>query len=294
MLKNRQACRGRVRVCVCLMGVERLSFAVAVTLISRATAVRDRVLRRVGRYPWDGGSLHEASRHSIASGAGLLDAVYVRPVEAAPRAALLICHGIGETVEHWREVQNLLAAQGVASLVFDYCGYGKSKGAVDWSQFEQDAIAAFAFLKQLRPGAPVSLLGFSMGSGIATAILERTDPERLVLCAAFTSFRDAACSLGVPRRFSSVMPAIWSGEEPLRQWRRPVLIVHGERDRTFPVQMASRLADWSGENAELVVVPNHAHNEPFYRPQLCYWGEIVARLAPEETSCSAAVIAAEG
>ncbi len=274
------------------MGVQKLTFTVAITVISRACSLRDRALGRVGRFA-AGAAPQPAARHAIPSGGGLLDAVHVRPGDGPPRAALLICHGIGETVEHWRPVQNLLAAQGIASLVFDYSGYGRSKGAVDWSQCEQDAIAAFAFLRALEPGAPASLLGFSLGSGIATAIVERTGPERLVLCAAFTSFRDAACSMGVPRRCAVVLPPIWSGEGPLRRCRIPVLIVHGERDRTFPVQMASQLADWGGRNAELVVVPNHAHNEPFYRPRLAYWGHVVAHLAPVEAPCSAAGVAAE-
>ncbi len=261
------------------MGMQRLMFSYAVTGISRVALVRDRVLGRVQRDRVEQ-SRHGAMRHSIPSQERVLDAVFVKP-RSEPRAVLLICHGIGEVVEHWTPVQELLAGHGVASLVFDYSGYGRSTGTVDWCRCEQDAIAAFAFLRKLAPGAAVSLLGFSLGSGVATAILEKTEPERLVLCEAFTSFRDAACSLGVPQFCTGVLPPIWDGEQVLRRWRRPVLIVHSERDRMFPVEMAAQLAEWCGPNAELVVVPGHAHNEPFYKPRLAYWGEVVARLAGE-------------
>lgn len=271
------------------MRSQRLTFTIGVTCISRAFILRDRVLGRIARVREADRAGHRASAHSIRSGNNLLDAVFVRPESEPPRAVLLICHGIGETVGHWAPVQYLLASQGVASLVFDYSGYGKSTGAVDWAQCERDAVAAFAFLKMLIPDRAVSILGFSMGSGIATAILERIEPDRLVLCAAFTSFRDAACSLGLPRRASSALPAIWHGEEPLRQCPLPVLIVHGERDRLFPVRMASRLAAWCGPNAELVIVPNQAHNEPFYRPRLAYWRHIVSRLVPAESPRAASL-----
>ena len=262
------------------MGIQQLTFTYAVTGISRAALLRDRVLGRVGRGGVDG-SRHAVSRHSIASGERVLDAVFVRPDGETPRAVLLICHGIGEVVEHWTPVQEMLAGQGVASLVFDYSGYGRSTGTVDWSQCERDSVAAFTFLRELMPGAPVSLLGFSLGSGIATAILEEIEPEALVLCEAFTSFRDAACSMGLPRICTAVLPPIWNGEQPLRRWRKPVLIVHGERDRMFPVKMAAQLAEWCGPNAELVLIPDHAHNEPFYKPRMAYWGEIVALLVGE-------------
>ncbi len=55
-----------------------------------------------------------------------LSAVYVSAGEGSP--AVLICHGIGELVEYWAKVQELLKAMGVSSLVFNYSGYGKSSG----------------------------------------------------------------------------------------------------------------------------------------------------------------------
>lgn len=260
------------------MDMQGMVFTAAVTGIARGAVLRDLVLGRLDTMrrrakEWT----HPVSRHSIRSGDTVLDAVLVKPHEEL-RASLLICHGIGETVEYWIPVQHLLAAMGVASLVFDYSGYGRSKGPVDWRRCEHDSVAAFEYLKAMRMGPP-SLLGFSMGSGIATAILDRTQPERLVLCAAFTSFRDAACSLGVPRKCAVVLPAIWGGESALRAWRRPVLIVHGERDRTFPVAMAQRLAEWAGPAAELKVAPGQRHNEPFYRPRMAFWGPVAQWLS---------------
>lgn len=256
------------------MDMQDLMFTAAVTCIARGAVLRDSLLGRLRSMrqrakEW----AHPVSRHSIPSGERALDAVLVRPFDA-PRAALLICHGIGETVDYWTGVQHLLASKGIASLVFDYSGYGRSKGPVNWRRCEEDSVSAFEYLKATRLGAPLSLLGFSMGSGIATAILERTQPERLVLCAAFTSFRDAAYSMGVPRSCAVALPPIWGGEMPLRGCRLPVLIVHGERDRTFPVAMAHRLAEWAGPSADLVIAPGHRHNEPFYRPQMTFWGPV--------------------
>jgi alpha-beta hydrolase superfamily lysophospholipase len=261
------------------MRVQDMMFSAGVTCVARGAVLRDHVLGRVRsmRRLAKAGT-HPISRHSIPSGERKLDAVLVRP-DGAPRASLLICHGIGETVEYWTGVQHLLASQGIASLVFDYSGYGRSRGVVNWRRCEEDSAAAFEYLKAMRIGDSVSLLGFSMGSGIATAILERAQPARLVLCAAFTSFRDAACSMGVPRGCCAVLPAIWGGEAPLRGCGRPVLIVHGERDRIFPLAMARRLAEWAGPTAELVVAPGQRHNEPFYRPQLAFWEPVAEWLA---------------
>lgn len=250
-------------------------FTVAVTAASRTLILRDRLLGRVKPVRIDEGSGGRASRHVIASNGQILDAVFVRPEIETLRASLLICHGIGETVDHWFSVQNLLAAHGVASLVFDYAGYGRSSGIVHWKQCEDDAIAAFELLRSLTPAMRLCLLGFSMGSGIAASVLDRITPTHLILCAAFTSFRAAACVLGLPKWLAFAAPPIWNSQEHLRRCPAPVLIMHGGQDRVFPERMAQELASACDPPAELVVVPSQRHNEPFYRPQLLYWDAVI-------------------
>jgi pimeloyl-ACP methyl ester carboxylesterase len=155
---------------------------------------------------------------------------------------------------------------------------------VSATQFELDAVEAFALLKKIRPNDPVSILGFSLGSGIAAAIIDKIDAHRLILAGSFTSFRAAARSLGVPAAVTATLPQVWRTDESLKHCRVPVVIVHGARDRMFPVRMAAELAGTCGENAELVVVPDVAHNEPFYRPRMAFWGVIISRLIGEDVA----------
>lgn len=252
-------------------------FSVAITSVGRVLLVRDRLL---GRVAWKvrGKPVHAGvSRHSIQSGKNLLDAILVKPEENAPRASVLICHGIGETVDHWIPVQKILAAHGVASLVFDYSGYGRSSGRFTSAQSERDTISAFHFLESLTAPLPVSILGFSLGSGIASAVFSKVPAHRLVLCAAFTSLRTAAASVGVPKALAFAVPPIWDAADTLRENTAPVLIVHGEKDGLFPVKMARKLSLCCGSTTDLVIVPKLAHNEPFRYPKISYWGEIVSR-----------------
>jgi uncharacterized protein len=212
-----------------------LVFTVSVTAISRSLILRDRVLGRMRRIRAAASSCAQVDRYSIMSSSGSLDAVFVQPSGAPAQAALLICHGIGEIVDHWIAAQTLLAQHGVASLVFDYAGYGRSPGPVDWRRCEENAMDAFHCLQSFAPTLPISILGFSMGSGIAAAIAGRVPAERLILCSAFTSYREAACVLGVPRPLTAALPSIWDGAASLRHCSLPILVVHCERDRAFPV-----------------------------------------------------------
>jgi len=270
--------------------MQKLLFRLTLSLICRVMDVKNWILRR-SRAGCDLNTEETATtRHRIMSGANVLDAVFVEPAVGPSDAAVLICHGIGETVDRWLPVQRMLAANGTASLVFDYSGYGRSTGRADWNQFELDAIASFRHLQTLAQGPPVSLLGFSMGSGIAAAISRQVDAASLVMCAAFTSFRDAACSVVLPRALAFLAPAIWSAEESLSGCALPVLIMHGAKDRLFPVRMAAEIASCCGTNVELLIVPELRHNEPFRRPRQSYWGEIAARLVRRNAQEEAALL----
>ncbi|HWA95540.1 MAG TPA: alpha/beta fold hydrolase [Terracidiphilus sp.] len=266
--------------CERINAVQKNAFALVLAVGSRAIYLRDKLLGRIPRHtlPPEGLTLN---RFRIVSGSNELDAVFAAPANERAQAAVLICHGIGEVVGQWLPVQQLLAERGVASLVFDYSGYGHSTGWSTPAQLEQDAITAYTSLSGLVAG-PVSLLGFSLGTGVVPAILDRVPARRIVLCASYTSFRAAARRLGMVAPLSGFVPPIWDAELPLRSNVRPVLLVHSTRDRLFPLSMAKELASWCGESGQLRIVNGLRHNEPFYKATAEYWHPIADFLAGGE------------
>ena len=259
--------------------LQRFLFSVVVTVILRGCLLRDRMLGRITRKPNIVDADVAMSRQWILSGTLRLDSVLVSPVENSVQATLLICHGIGETVEHWLPVQRLLARKGIASLVFDYAGYGRSSGFFDPMQAEDDALAAFQWLRTLAPTAAIWLLGFSLGSGVASSIASRLPISGLVLGAAFTSLREGAASGGFPRFLGFLVPDLWRNTQFLQGYPGSVLIVHGEKDELFPTQMARDLKAAAGADAKLILVPNLKHDEPHRRPTPAYWDRITAHVS---------------
>jgi alpha-beta hydrolase superfamily lysophospholipase len=225
-------------------------------------------------------------RHSLAqditfpSGDRNLAAVFVPSEPGVP--VLLLCHGIGETVEHWSAAQALLREWGIGSLVFNYSGYARSTGRLCAQHCDEDFVAAYAEMRRLvRNDVPTFVLGFSLGSGIAAKGVGSLEPQPagLFLCEAFTSFVDAVGAAGLPRWLvRRLVPKLWQTEAGVGLLNIPVCVVHSDGDRLFPVSMAERIVAASGGRAELVVIDGLAHNEPFLKSVERYWRPIIERV----------------
>ena len=106
---------------------------------------------------------------------------------SAPRAGVLLVHGLGEHSGRWEHVGDQLAAAGLESFGWDQRGFGASAGErawVDrWSRFHDDVEDRLAAIRAVLPGLPVILYGHSMGGLIALGycVSDRPLPDLLVL-----------------------------------------------------------------------------------------------------------------
>lgn len=245
------------------------------TAVSRGLMLRDRWLRVTERLPTN--DLRET--FFLASGTRNLACVYLPGSKSGP--AVLVCHGIGETVEHWSSVQAMFHDHGIGSLVFNYSGYGKSSGPVRVEYCNEDLVSAHAELRRrVGPAPPVFVLGFSLGGGIAAqgASALRPPIAGLFLCETFDSFREAACAAGVPRWLVRAVPDVWTTVAAMGRIQMPVWVVHSDGDQLFPLEMARRITSACGPWGELIVVESLAHNEPYLTAAETYWWPVRVRI----------------
>lgn len=98
-------------------------------------------------------------------------AFYAWPhVPAAPRAAVLLLHGLGEHMGRYGHVASALQAAGYAVFGYDHHGHGLSSGErgslLYPNQLIEDAAFVMAHVRSLTP-SPMVLLGHSMGGLVA-------------------------------------------------------------------------------------------------------------------------------
>ena len=233
------------------------------------------------------------SQHlTIASANRVLHASWV-PVADARAPALLIFHGDEEELSRWAPVQARLHAAGIASLVFDYSGYGASSGRPTLARLRQDGLAAWERFVALTPQARRRVvLGFSLGSAVLLDVAPqlRPAPQGLVIGAGFASARETAVSTGlVPDWAAWLLPDLWNNEKQIARVRQPLLIVHGRDDELIPMRDALRLCHAARAPRRLVLVDRLPHDAPLQPARsMGFWEPVAGWVRGEAPEASAA------
>ncbi len=162
-------------------------------------------------------------------------------VEAAGSPLVtLYFHGNGGNLANRPGHLRAIASAGSSVLILDYRGYGKSPGRTTERGVYRDADAAYAHLAGMgyTPDRIV-ILGESLGSAVAVELASRRPCAGLILECPFTSLSAMAGKVvpWIGRPFAS-------GYNSLRKIGRvhaPLLVIHGDRDRTVPYEMGRQL-----------------------------------------------------
>jgi len=182
----------------------------------------------------------------------------------SPRARLvvLVCHGNAGNIGHRLETCAALLATGAGVFVFDYRGYGKSRGWPSEEGTYLDAQAAYHWLRQQGvSGTNIIAFGESLGGGIAAELAVREPVGALVLQSTFTSIPDIGADLfpWLPVRWLATIR--YDTRSKLPRLKLPVLVMHSRADEIIPFRHGQRNFAVANE-PKLFWELTGGHNEP--------------------------------
>ena len=171
---------------------------------------------------------------------------------------LIYFHGNKETLA-WRATRfRTILDAGYGLSTFAYRGYSGSTGRPQEQTIYSDALAIYDETKRITEG-PLVIYGESLGTAVATYVATKRSAVCVVLEAPFTSMVDMAArylpiwpvSVYIRHRFPSF--------ERIASINKPLLILHGTRDRIVPIRYGRRLFDAAVEPKEMTVFDGAGH-----------------------------------
>jgi pimeloyl-ACP methyl ester carboxylesterase len=182
-----------------------------------------------------------------------------------PKVVILFCHGNAGNVTHRASLAQYVHNRFAASLLlFDYRGYGRSEGTPTIEGLLADARAAREYLAVRERISPpdIVLMGRSLGGAVAVQLASDGGARALVLESTFSSLKDVAVSHYPQLLVNLLVADRLDARSAISRFRGPVLISHGNADRTIPIALGRELYRAANEPKTFVEISGGDHNDP--------------------------------
>ncbi len=170
-----------------------------------------------------------------------IEAWLLLPEKMSLRGLIVHAHGNGEILDQIETgFLHYGAEHGYAVLMPEYRGYSRSQGSPSKELILEDFEYFIGEVLRIYPELRGKMVfhGRSLGGGVVSELAKRVPPQGLILESTFTSVADVASE-----RFFIPKAWIWDNYSPsilLREFKQPVLVIHGRQDDVIAFSHAER------------------------------------------------------
>lgn len=190
---------------------------------------------------------------------GQINAIYFKVPQS--RGIVYYLKGNSRSIKGWGKFAKDYLSNGYDFFMMDYRGFGKSVGKRTEKQLYLDAQFVYNWILARYPEENIVAFGRSLGSGIAAWVAAKNSPKMLILDSPYFSFYHNI------RRFAWFIPLKWllryniRTDLYLREVQCPIHIVHGTKDRLFPIVQSERLQKLFPDKVQLHKIQGGHHND---------------------------------
>jgi fermentation-respiration switch protein FrsA (DUF1100 family) len=158
-----------------------------------------------------------------------------------PKGVILYFHGNAGSLEDWGGVADGFVKLNYDVLISDFRGFGKSTGKISELGLYQDAQMLYDVLLENIDASKITVLGRSLGTGVAVDLVSKNKVKRLILETPFSSFADLAQSRFKIIPVKVLLKYSFPNKGKLKKVNCPVHILHGTNDQVIPYSHARKL-----------------------------------------------------
>jgi len=212
-------------------------------------------------------------RFSSEDGTELHGWLFRASTEKPAKGTIIHFHGNAQNLTAHFLFLYWIVNEGYDYFIFDYRGYGKSAGRPSPKGTVQDGRAALRWIAKNSPkDQPLIIFGQSLGGAIALRVAGELRDEigyrGVIVDSTFHSYREAARKVLSQSALTWLFQPLaylvlsdrWSPKEHIAKISpRPLLVIHGTRDRTVAYSLGERVFELAREPKEFWRVEGGGH-----------------------------------
>lgn len=158
-----------------------------------------------------------------------------------PKGVILYFHGNSGDLSRWGKITEFFVEKHYDVFVMDYRTYGKSKGELSEQALYNDAQMCYDYLLEQYQESEITIYGRSIGTGMATHLASRKQPNRLILETPFYSLEDVAKHRFPVFPIKKLLKYEFPSYKYIQQVNCPIVIFHGTDDTVIPYTSGEKL-----------------------------------------------------
>ena len=180
------------------------------------------------------------------------------------KPAVLFFHGNAGQIADFAPALMPIIKAGYPVLAMEYRGFGNTKGTISQSTLFQDAANAYDFLES-KGHTHIVAYGYSFGCAFAAGLTSLRPVDGLILTAPFFSLKEIVSEKPVPLG-KFLLRDSYPSYQYIRDYKGPVLIIHGKRDNLIPYHHSQDLYNQSqSAKKQLQFLDNDNHISLFWK-----------------------------
>ncbi|MFA5478812.1 MAG: alpha/beta hydrolase [Candidatus Muiribacteriota bacterium] len=186
------------------------------------------------------------------------------------KPVILFFNGNGGNKSHHIERAVFFKNLGFSSMLFDYRGYGNSKGKISEKNLYHDGNLCLNFLKSVKnfDHSNIILWGWSLGGAVAARTAQNQNIKALILESSFTNIKEVGSHHYPFFPVKTMAKFKFETDNYIKNVTSPILIFHSSDDEIIPFYMGKKLFSLIENNSQNSFhVINGSHNESFYISQ---------------------------
>lgn len=173
-------------------------------------------------------------------------------------------HGNAGSLREWGDVAKTYTDLNYDVFIMDYPGYGKSDGKIDGEeQLFSTVQQVYDEIKKDYSEEDIIILGYSIGTGIASKIASTNNPRLLILQAPYYSLIDIK-NKSFPFVPSFILKYKFETNKYLQDCSMPVVLFHGTDDEVIYYGSSKKLEKEFKPTDTLITLQGLGHNGMTY------------------------------
>lgn len=176
-----------------------------------------------------------------------------------PKGLVFYLHGNRGMLDTWANNHKIYTDLGYDFFILDYRGFGKSEGEIESEkQVNKDIGIVYNELLKRYDSGKIIIIGYSIGTGVATFLASNVKPKCLILQAPFYNFQEFS-KTRVSYFPNFLKKFHFKTNENIVKIKSPVYIFHGNYDKLISFDNSLKLKKLLKSNDKLFELKNEDH-----------------------------------